>query len=68
MMVMRLIDKTDGKIEFDREDIDAIPAREFATLPARKRIQMVFQDPTRQPQSALHRRAPLRTRCCGSAM
>jgi peptide/nickel transport system ATP-binding protein len=46
MMVMRLIDKTSGTIEFDGEDIGAIPAREFATLPARKRIQMVFQDPT----------------------
>jgi peptide/nickel transport system ATP-binding protein len=46
MMVMRLIDKTSGRIEFDGEDIGAIPAREFATLPARRRIQMVFQDPT----------------------
>ncbi len=46
MMVMRLIDKTSGRIEFAGEDIGAIPAKEFATLPARKRIQMVFQDPT----------------------
>jgi peptide/nickel transport system ATP-binding protein len=46
MMIMRLIDKTAGKIEFDGQDIGAIPAREFATLPARKRIQVVFQDPT----------------------
>jgi peptide/nickel transport system ATP-binding protein len=46
MMVMRLIDKTSGKIEFDGEDIGAIPAKQFATQPARKRIQMVFQDPT----------------------
>jgi peptide/nickel transport system ATP-binding protein len=46
MMVMRLIDKTSGKIEFLGQDIGAIPAKEFATLPARKRIQMVFQDPT----------------------
>jgi len=46
MMVMRLIDKTSGKIEFLGEDIGAIPAKEFATLPARRRIQMVFQDPT----------------------
>jgi len=45
-MVMRLIDKTDGLIMFDGEDIGAIPAREFARLPQRKRIQMVFQDPT----------------------
>jgi peptide/nickel transport system ATP-binding protein len=46
MMVMRLIDKSDGLIMFDGEDIGAIPARSFATLPQRKRIQMVFQDPT----------------------
>jgi peptide/nickel transport system ATP-binding protein len=46
MMVMRLIEKTSGKIEFGGEDIGAIPAKQFATQPARKRIQMVFQDPT----------------------
>jgi peptide/nickel transport system ATP-binding protein len=46
MMVMRLIDKTSGLIQFDGEDIGEIPARKFATLPLRKRIQMVFQDPT----------------------
>ncbi len=45
-IVMRLIDATDGVITFDGEDIGAIPARTFATLPMRKRIQMVFQDPT----------------------
>ncbi len=45
-MVMRLIDKTDGVIIFDGEDIGAIPAKQFARLPMRKRIQMVFQDPT----------------------
>jgi peptide/nickel transport system ATP-binding protein len=45
-MVMRLIDKTDGVIMFDGQDIGAIPARQFARLPLRKHIQMVFQDPT----------------------
>ena len=45
-MVMRLIDQTDGAIMFDGEDIGAIPAKRFARLPLRKRIQMVFQDPT----------------------
>jgi peptide/nickel transport system ATP-binding protein len=45
-IVMRLIDATDGLIQFDGEDIGAIPAKKFATLPIRKRIQMVFQDPT----------------------
>ena len=46
MMVMRLIDKTSGLIMFDGEDIGEIPARKFAKLGFRKRIQMVFQDPT----------------------
>jgi len=46
MMVMRLIDKTSGLITFGGEDIGEIPARSFATLASRKKIQMVFQDPT----------------------
>jgi peptide/nickel transport system ATP-binding protein len=46
MMLMRLIDQTSGSIVFDGEDIGSIPARDFARLPSRKRIQMVFQDPT----------------------
>ncbi len=45
-MVMRLIDATAGSILFDGQDIGAIPARQFARGPLRKRIQMVFQDPT----------------------
>jgi peptide/nickel transport system ATP-binding protein len=45
-MVMRLIDASDGRIVFDGQDIGAIPAKKFARLPLRKRIQMVFQDPT----------------------
>jgi peptide/nickel transport system ATP-binding protein len=45
-MGMRLIDKSDGTINFDGQDIGAIPAKKFARLPLRKRIQMVFQDPT----------------------
>ena len=45
-MIMRLIEKTDGTILFDGQDIGDIPAKEFARLPLRKRIQMVFQDPT----------------------
>ncbi len=46
MMVMRLLDQTDGRIVFDGENIADIPAKSFARLPLRKRIQMVFQDPT----------------------
>ncbi|TPG61116.1 ABC transporter ATP-binding protein [Roseomonas nepalensis] len=46
MMIMRLLDPTAGRIAFDGEDIGAIPARRFASSAARRRIQMVFQDPT----------------------
>jgi peptide/nickel transport system ATP-binding protein len=46
MMVMRLIDKTGGSILFGSDNIGEVPPREFARLPLRKRIQMVFQDPT----------------------
>jgi peptide/nickel transport system ATP-binding protein len=45
-MVMRLIDATAGRILFDGHDIGAVPAKKFAQVPVRRRIQMVFQDPT----------------------
>ena len=45
-IVMRLLEKTSGSIRFDGEDIGAIPPRAFARMPLRRRIQMVFQDPT----------------------
>jgi peptide/nickel transport system ATP-binding protein len=45
-MVTRLIDTSQGRIVFDGHDIGAIPPKTFAKLPMRKRIQMVFQDPT----------------------
>ena len=57
MMVMRLIDKTDGAIIFDGEDIGAIPARHFARLPAAQAHPDGVPGPDRQPQSALHRGA-----------
>jgi peptide/nickel transport system ATP-binding protein len=46
MMVMRLLDQTSGRIVFDGEEIGSILPQAFARLPLRKRIQMVFQDPT----------------------
>ena len=46
MMITRLLDPTSGRIVFDGTDIGAIPARQFAASPLRRRIQMVFQDPT----------------------
>ena len=46
MMLMRLLDPTSGSIRFDGRDIGATPAASFAHDPVRRRIQMVFQDPT----------------------
>jgi peptide/nickel transport system ATP-binding protein len=46
MMVMRLLDQTSGRIQFDGEEIGGILPNAFARLPQRKSIQMVFQDPT----------------------
>ncbi|OYU92385.1 MAG: ABC transporter ATP-binding protein [Bradyrhizobiaceae bacterium PARB1] len=46
MMVMRLIDKTSGRISFDGDEIGEIAPNAFARLPLRKSIQMVFQDST----------------------
>ena len=45
-MVMRLLDVTDGHIEFLGQDIASIPASQFASHPLRGKLQMVFQDPT----------------------
>jgi peptide/nickel transport system ATP-binding protein len=46
LMITRLIDPSGGRIVFDGTDIGAIPAKQFAASPHRRRIQMVFQDPT----------------------
>lgn len=46
MMVMRLIERTSGRISFDGDEIGEIAPKSFARLPLRKSIQMVFQDPT----------------------
>jgi peptide/nickel transport system ATP-binding protein len=46
MMVMRLLDQTSGRINFDGEEIGSIMPNAFARLELRSRIQMVFQDPT----------------------
>ncbi|RYE34563.1 MAG: ABC transporter ATP-binding protein [Hyphomicrobiales bacterium] len=46
MMITRLIDPSGGRIVFDGTDIGAIPAKRFAASAHRRRIQMVFQDPT----------------------
>ncbi|MEP5461329.1 MAG: ABC transporter ATP-binding protein [Marinobacter alexandrii] len=45
-MIMRLLDTTEGPIEFLGQDIAAIPAKQFARHALRGKLQMVFQDPT----------------------
>ena len=45
-MIMRLLDPSAGRIEFDGVDIGLIPAKTFARSSHRAKLQMVFQDPT----------------------
>ena len=43
-LVVRLIDPTDGTIRFEGRDIADVPAHGFAADPARRAIQLVFQN------------------------
>ena len=45
-IITRLINPTSGDIIFDGENITTYGAESFARRPERKKIQMVFQDPT----------------------
>jgi len=45
-LVTRLLDPTEGRIWFDGQYLEEVPAARFAHRPERARIQMVFQDPT----------------------
>ena len=44
-MITRLLDPTSGDIIFDGENITTFRSEQFARMPQRKKIQMVFQDP-----------------------
>ena len=44
-MICRLLDQTEGVINFNGESISKIPTREFHRAPQRREIQIVFQDP-----------------------
>lgn len=45
-LLARLIDPTSGSILLDGEDTTAVSQSRFVTMPARARIQVVFQDPS----------------------
>ena len=45
-VLARLLDVSEGTIEFDGEDLAATPAARFARHPRRRELQVVFQDPT----------------------
>jgi peptide/nickel transport system ATP-binding protein len=44
-MICRLLDQTEGTINFDGQSIGHLPARDFHRAPQRRDIQIVFQDP-----------------------
>jgi peptide/nickel transport system ATP-binding protein len=44
-MICRLLDQSEGSINFDGESISHIPSRDFHRAPQRRDIQIVFQDP-----------------------
>ncbi len=46
LMLMRLLDATSGEILFEGEDIATAPSAAFPKHPLRRKLQMVFQDPT----------------------
>ncbi|MCL4067529.1 ABC transporter ATP-binding protein [Pseudomonas sp. GX19020] len=45
-LICRLLDPTEGRIELEGDDITAGSAARFGRSPARRMVQMVFQDPT----------------------
>jgi oligopeptide/dipeptide ABC transporter ATP-binding protein len=45
-LLARLLDISDGRIDFDGHDLGAVPVARFARSAHRSAIQMVFQDPT----------------------
>ena len=45
-LLARLLDPSEGRIEFEGLDLATLPANRFARLPQRSWVQMVFQDPS----------------------
>jgi peptide/nickel transport system ATP-binding protein len=44
-MIARLLDQSEGQIEFEGQNIGAVPSSAFSRSAIRHRIQVVFQDP-----------------------
>jgi peptide/nickel transport system ATP-binding protein len=44
-MIARLLDQSEGEIEFNGQNIGAVPSAAFSKSSVRHRIQVVFQDP-----------------------
>lgn len=44
-IVARLIDQDEGRVIFDGADISSLTGPKFSTMPKRRLLQMVFQDP-----------------------
>ena len=45
-LLARLIDPSSGQIRLDGNDLAAMPQTDFVSSPDRRRVQVVFQDPT----------------------
>jgi oligopeptide/dipeptide ABC transporter ATP-binding protein len=45
-LLARLIDPTAGSIRLDGEDLTAVSQARFVAMPGRRKVQVVFQDPT----------------------
>ena len=54
-LITRMLDPTDGQILFLRRATSASSRALFPRTQSRREVQMVFQDPHRQPEPALHR-------------
>jgi len=62
-LLARLIDPSEGRIVFDGVDLAAVPAKRFARMPERAKIQMVFQDPTDSLNPRFTAREAIREPC-----
>jgi oligopeptide/dipeptide ABC transporter ATP-binding protein len=62
-LLARLIDPSEGRIVFEGVDLAAVPAKRFARMPERAKIQKVFQDPTDSLNPRFTAREAIREPC-----